>query len=306
MGQHGLITRQQAVACGFSTSAIDRRLAAGRWLLVHQGVYLVAGSPRTYRMSLLAACLASGGVASHRSAAHLHGLDGFRPGPPEISVPAGTRCLRGQGRIHESTDLHLAPILTIDGIPVTGLLRLAVDLGGVVSFERLSLVLDELVRRGCSWEELYTSLVRHARRGRTGVGALRAALEERFGERVADSALERAFEARVADAGLPLPHWQVEIFDAEGFVARVDYAYVPERIVIEVDSVAHHLNIRSFSEDPRKRNRLALGGWLVIEVTHRLLVDEPWVIVGQIRHALRERSAPLPKSRHLTPEGGAG
>jgi hypothetical protein len=75
--QHSLITRQQAVAAGLSTSAIDRLVASGAWTRVGRSVYHLAGAPFTWHTRVLAACLESGsGVASHRTAAVLHGLDG--------------------------------------------------------------------------------------------------------------------------------------------------------------------------------------------------------------------------------------
>jgi hypothetical protein len=76
-------------------------LATGRWRAAGPGVYRIAGTPVTWRSHLLAAVLAGGpgAVASHRSAGALHGLDGCRPGVPEVSVPRGRRYLTEPDRI---------------------------------------------------------------------------------------------------------------------------------------------------------------------------------------------------------------
>jgi predicted transcriptional regulator of viral defense system len=99
--QHGLVAARDVVALGGSPAAVRHRLATGRWRAAGPGVYRIAGTPVTWRSHLLAAVLAGGpgAVASHRSAGALHGLDGCRPGVPEVSVPRGRRYLTEPDRI---------------------------------------------------------------------------------------------------------------------------------------------------------------------------------------------------------------
>jgi hypothetical protein len=68
--QYGLVERGQARARGMPAAAIDRRVASGAWIRVHERVYRLPGAPLTWEQRLLAACLAAGpgAVASHRSA----------------------------------------------------------------------------------------------------------------------------------------------------------------------------------------------------------------------------------------------
>ena len=56
-GQFGLITRAQALSVGLSDSALDRRIASGRLIVVHPGVYRVPGAPVIGRQRALAATL---------------------------------------------------------------------------------------------------------------------------------------------------------------------------------------------------------------------------------------------------------
>ena len=82
--------------------------------------------------------------------------------------------------MHESTDLDRARIIRVGGLPTTAPERLAVDLGGVVSFERYQAGIEDLIARGLlSWNDALDSLVLHARRGRRGIGAARQLLEAR-------------------------------------------------------------------------------------------------------------------------------
>ena len=73
--QHHCFSRQQAREAGASASLIDRRLRAGRWTILHPGVYAVAESPDPWLQRVWAAVLAVGSdvVVSHTSAAALHG-----------------------------------------------------------------------------------------------------------------------------------------------------------------------------------------------------------------------------------------
>jgi hypothetical protein len=159
--------------------------------------------------------------------------------------------------VHSSRDLGPPWTSVVDGVPVTTPARLAADLGAVVSFPRYEGAVDEMIaRRLLTWDDALEALVVLARRGRNGIGPLRALLVERYGDEIAGSALERAFHRGLVEQGLPEPLLEYEIHDAAGFVARVDAAYPEALLAIELDSRLHHLTGHAFEEDRRKRNRL--------------------------------------------------
>src|SRR5688572_7880125 len=86
--QQGLASLDQLLGAGLSYKAIRHRVAKGRLIRVHPNVFMIAGSPPSPRADLMAACLWAPGLASHRAAAALWGLDGISFGPrPEILVP---------------------------------------------------------------------------------------------------------------------------------------------------------------------------------------------------------------------------
>ena len=89
--QHGIITRKQAKDLGLTDRQIDRRIANGSWIPVHRGVYRLAAVPATWESRLLAAVLATGGIASHRCAAALWRLDPFVAPRIEVVLPHGRR-----------------------------------------------------------------------------------------------------------------------------------------------------------------------------------------------------------------------
>lgn len=102
--QLGLFLRSQAHESGMTDAMIEYRVRVGRWIVVSPGLYRLAGVPVTWSQRALAACMVSGtgAVVSHRSAAVLWGVSGFRPGPLDITVrrggAAGTLLPRCTGR----------------------------------------------------------------------------------------------------------------------------------------------------------------------------------------------------------------
>ena len=165
--QHGLITREQALAAGMTDKQIRVRVSGGHWARPARGIYRHASTPDTRIARLLATCLVLGALASHRSAAALHGIDGFRLDRIEIVVPRGrARPIKGV-TLHQSTQMDLAKPITCQGIPCTGLGRTLLDVSAVVSRQRLDQAIDAVLRdEKLSPDDLYRVLVSHARRGR--------------------------------------------------------------------------------------------------------------------------------------------
>src|SRR5690349_12492005 len=60
----GVISLAQAVECGMSADAVQRRAAAGSWTRLHPAVYLVGGHRSTDAARVWAAWLSTGGRAA--------------------------------------------------------------------------------------------------------------------------------------------------------------------------------------------------------------------------------------------------
>jgi hypothetical protein len=92
--QHSAIARQQLLHLGLTDRQVDYRVETGMLLVEHPGTYVMAGSQRTYEQKVMTACLASGGVASHRCAAALFRLRGCRRGLVEVTVEGSRAPIR--------------------------------------------------------------------------------------------------------------------------------------------------------------------------------------------------------------------
>jgi hypothetical protein len=266
--QHGLITRAQALRLGATIDVIEHRLATGRWLRVGGGVYRLAGVPVTWRQRALAACLVagSGAAVSHRSAAAIWGLSGFRPGRLEITVPAGRSGRNPLATVHRSSSISRRDLTTCDRIPVTRPLRTVVDLAGRVSPELLEEAVDDvLCRRLAQLDALVRRLEDIG--PRRGTRALRAILQAWDGEGVPESVAEMGIVRVLLDSGLGPPVRQHEILDDGQFVARVDLAYPAAKLAIELDSFRWHAGRGPFRSDRARGNRIAAVGWRVLRAT---------------------------------------
>ena len=288
--QHGLITRGQARQAGMTDTQLKWRVHAGSWVRVARGVYRHGSAPDTRVARLLAACLARDALASHRSAAALHGIDGFRLDRIELVVPrGGARSMSGV-ILHQSTQFDLTMPVERQGVPCTGLGRTLLDVSAVVKRPRLDQAVDSVLREGrLRLADLYRILVSHARRGRDGCAAFRASLEERADEPIPLSAWSRMVADLLVESGLSRPVMEHQVHTPGGeFVAQVDLAYPDRRVAIELDSRRWHLNRVSFDKDPERRNRLTILGWTVLNFTWTHYVQDPRALCATVEAACRQ------------------
>ena len=268
--QYGLVSRAQALDAGMTRHQIQRQLDTKRWRAAAPGVYHNTAVPEIPHSRLLAACIAHGGLASHRAAAALHDIDGFRLVRPEIVVAPGRGRSAAGVRLHRSTQMDLARPVPRDGIPCTGLPRTMLDLAAVVNRQRLESALDCVLRQErLTYEDLYEVVVSHSRQGRNGLTRLRAVLDDRCGDGpVPLSNWSRWVSDLLVKSGLGRPALEYRVHDAAGgLLAQVDLAYPGRRLAIELDSVRWHHNRESFVGDRRRRNKLQAAGWDVLNFT---------------------------------------
>jgi len=178
--QHGVIHRRQALATGMTRGAIQKKLGRGDWVTVLPATYRLSGSPRTWHQLVMAACLWArpGAVASHRTAAALLDLPGFKPGIIEIIT---SRRLSAPGIIvHRCRMNARIDSSKCDGIPITAAHRTIIDLCAVSSPERVERALDAVLVRGLGEVGfMWRQLNRLGSVERRGVRQLRSMLSER-------------------------------------------------------------------------------------------------------------------------------
>ncbi len=287
---HGVITRQAAKRLGLTDRQVDRRVATGRWIRVHPQVYRLAAAPATWESQLLAAVLASRGLASHRCAAALWRLDPFKAPRIEVVVPHRRRVELQGVLIHRSRQWGLRDETAKRGIACTGLERAILDSGAVVSVKTLEREAESAIRRGqTSWRRLLRCLCRHSAQGRNGCGTLRQLLALRVADgRVTLSDFGLLVAQLLEEHGVEVPVREYPILDPDGnHILQADLAWPDRKKAWELDGLAFHFGRAEVERDRRKRNRAKSYGWNIQEILWSMYTDEPLELVAMARRFLR-------------------
>jgi very-short-patch-repair endonuclease len=288
--QHALVTRRQTIDLGLTKRQRQQRVESGRLIECEHDVYRMCGAPVTWNQRVLAPCLASDGVASHRTAAMLHGLGLWPAEIVEVTVHPNRRYRSDGASVHRSIDDPHLDARTIEGIPVTSIRRTLLDLGSVVSLDRLEKAVERALFRGMtSAGALWAYIDQVGRQGRRGVQPLRSVLEIRGRVPATESDLETEMLQLLRRAGLPEPVRQHEVVVASRRF-RIDLAYPELKIALEVDGDEPHFGATQKDADDVRDGLLQLDNWLTQHFTRRHIRHEADASAQRVRQALAARS----------------
>jgi very-short-patch-repair endonuclease len=283
--QYGLVSLRQLFECGFTRDQVGALCAAKRLLRADRGVYQLAGTPDHRNLLLMTLALRTDGVASHRSSAMLLGLIDWLP-QPEVTV-ARLAHYRGRGRIHRHEDLEPQDVEIVQGIPCTNAIRTLIDIGAVRRDLTEPLFHVVLHRRLATYDDIVARFYQVARKGRNGVGPLRAVLAEYDSAMAAaHTPLEVLLLDIIRDHGIKAPVRQHRVF-INGRSYFIDVAYPDEMLAIEGDGFGVHSEREQFETDRHRQNALVLDGWRVLRFTWRQIRPRPDYVAATIRVALR-------------------
>lgn len=228
---------------GVTNRALRTGLAVGAVRAAGRGGYALPGATPG-----LVAAVQLGGVASHGTAAGLHGLAIWRePAYLHVTVPLGTR------RSSPGVTLHRADLGVADRDPrlaATSLRRTLLDCGRTMPLLDAVVVLDSALRGGAVTAVALRAAAESARGH--GAAALRCAV--RHVDALAGSPLESALRLLLDLLGADVRS-QVWIPG----VGRVDFL-VDGWLVIEADGFAFHSDRVAYRTDRRRANALAGAG----------------------------------------------
>jgi very-short-patch-repair endonuclease len=194
------------------------------------------------------------GTLSHTTAAALLGLDLL--GAPGLHVTAAHH-----RRVPPDVTLHRAKLDASDttavaGLATTTMLRTVLDSARRLPHVDAVVLADAALRAGLDVDSFRVA-ARDARGPRSSrVRAVAAACDPG-----AESALESLLRLLLAAAGLH-PETQAVIRD-DRFVARVDFLFREERLVVEADGFRFHSDRTAYRNDRRRGNALLRAGYRV-------------------------------------------
>jgi very-short-patch-repair endonuclease len=268
--QHGLVELTQLAAAGVHRHHVVTRLRAGSLERLRAGVYLVAGAPRSFDQSVLAAVLAAGPhtVASHTTAAVIWELPLVEHEVLELST-ARPHWARMPGvRAHRTTAFLNCEHTAQRRIPVTTVARTLVDLSGSFSVAQLGRMTDRALRKGkLRLDDLRKCVAGLGPApGRRSARIMRVLRRRLAGYEPGDSDLEMRFLRAIVAAGLPEPQLQHRVVVGDRR-CRIDLAYPHLRIAVEIDGWEHHRSRTAFDQDRARANDLVVAGWNVLRFT---------------------------------------
>lgn len=302
--QHGVLTFEQLDAAGYSVQQVQRLVTNGFLRRVHRGLVVVSGSPATRAQQIAVASLACRplGGASHRTGAELFGMRTVDE-EIDVSVRYPRKLAIGDVRVVRSRDLVASDMTWVDGVPVTKPERTICDLGLIFPETEVMRILRHAVATGMvTQRDVVRMRIRISEHGRNGAGVVGRCLDRlpELAERT-ESGIEAHFLELCERFNVGRPAIQVPVLVA-GRLYRLDFAYVGERVFIEIDGQATHSGPTQIAADGGRQNDLAAAGWLPIRFTSDQLRDQSEWCMATVRRALRLRICD-PASSHIDDAG---
>jgi G:T-mismatch repair DNA endonuclease (very short patch repair protein) len=260
------------------------QLRSSAWRRLRRDVYADAELPVTHLLQARGVRLvtprdaAFGGL----TAVALWGGEEFATADDDVEVvlPPGSRWQPGPG-VTVRTARLTGDVDDRSGMRRTRRVRTAVDLIRRGNLDDGVVLLDRLVHAGIV--PLWGVRDAVAALPRCRGSALARSVGE-FADGLAESPPETRLRLLMQRAGLPAPEAQYRVFDGDGFVARLDFAYPEQKLAIEYDG-QWHAEPGRLGRDRRRLNRLAEAGWRVLFVTAADMHD-PETLARRIARAL--------------------
>lgn len=246
------------------------------------------GPARCHALLVIAVQVAVGrdSVASHQSAALIHGLDLFPAAPDGVTLTRSKarRCARdkSEGVIFHIAELPHGHVAKVLGARVTTVPRTVVDLARVSSFMSAVVTADSALRAGLTTKEALVAVCDGCA-GWPGIRQARRAVD--FSDPQAESVFESCARVVFAEHGLEAPVLQFTVTGPD-FRYSVDFYWPGQRVIAEADGEVKYSEPRRALRQLERDQRLRDLGYQVVHFTWRELFQDAGAVTGRIRRAL--------------------
>jgi hypothetical protein len=248
--------------CGVSRRRLRTMLLHQSWVAVRRAAYVEAGRP-SIRMLLSAAEVSLGGgwVASHATAAHLHGLALLRRPRPDrlvLTLPSAAKGHADLYGIHfHRAALHPDHVDVFEGVPLTTVARTLVDLARALPLRDGLVAMDAALHAGQVTQEQLMAVVSECRRW---PWVRRAARAVALSDPAAESPLESVSRLFFIDHDIPMPTSQVTLTRRGLFLARSDFWWEAQRVAGEADGLAKYTDAAVLRAEKLRQERIESAG----------------------------------------------
>jgi very-short-patch-repair endonuclease len=283
----------QAQLRSFARSGVLVRVWHGVYATRSAVKWAKASPARGHALLVIAARAAVGrdSVASHQSAALIHGLDLFPHAPNMVILTRSPTRRSGRPRsdgiffhVAELPDDHVARVL---GAKVTTVPRTVVDLARVSSFMSAVVTADSALRADVTTKEALLAVC-DACAGWPGIRKARCAVD--FSDPRAESVLESCARVIFKEHGLEPPELQFTVTGPD-FRYSVDFYWPRYRVIAEADGEIKYSDPRRAIRQLERDQRLRDHGYKVVHFTWRELFKNPQAVIERIRKAFASSTA---------------
>lgn len=264
-GQHGAAATTQVrktLRWSQQRALVDARI----WQRDNQRVVTSRSTPVTWHQRMMVATLTTRGVASHASAARLHGLDGFSRSE-EVHVTLRYHQRRHQ---HPNASVHVSRVLdprdqlAVQGIPTViapvCLIQIAEQ-----SDEVMIKALEGAMRDGISPTWIRQVVSRYDRPGCSAPRRLLRALDQRVDGTLPRSWFQRLAGRLLTEAGIETVD-EHPIHDGRRLLAELDLAIPQLRIGVECQSWQWHATPEAQRRDAARKRNVRRLGWEIVDL----------------------------------------
>jgi very-short-patch-repair endonuclease len=230
--------------------------------------------------------LGLGAVASHRTAAHIQGID-------LLTEPGGTATVTrepGLGSRSGKPGMHVARLPAGHvgqsfGLPITTVARTVIDLARSASFREGVVVADSALRQRLTSKDQLRAVLAECLRMR---GRRQAEAVVEFADGLAESPLESIARIVFRDLNLPPPSLQIEIKGQQSeLIGRVDFLWRKHRTIAEVDGLIKYSDPYRARDQLRRDQKLRSAGYEVVHFDWHDITGDSAAVGRVIRAAFR-------------------
>lgn len=280
---------------GISPGQMRTLVRAGQLVQMRRGVYATEKAiastkdnparAHALRAAAARAATSADAVASHQSAALIHGLDLMKRHSANIVTLTRPPASRASARETADVIFHAAAlpqehVTRANGTAVTTVARTVIDLARTLSFMEAVVVADCALRTGTPKEGL-TRIVDVCQRW-PGIDQARRVVA--FSNSLAESVLESCARVVFDRFDLDTPQLQVTLH-GPAFSFRVDFLWEKHKTIVEADGLTKYSTKADILAQFRRDRLLRDAGYKVVHFTWRELFETPEVVVARIRRA---------------------
>ncbi len=283
--RHGIVTRLELVADGYTRNTVRWQLDNEVWVPVHRGVFRIATSPDTFESRCVAACLADpSAIVTGVAAARLwHFRHVWRPELPYVLVghdrtPITNGVVLRRSNVIDATDAVQRP----DGITVASPPRAWFDCARDIDDDRFERLTEWVLDNHSSLQTLWRLTRRLQAKGRPGLGRINRVMSHRADwQKPAGSGLELRVLQALERRGIELVR-QMAITLPNGQTIHPDGADPAIKWALEVDHSSWHAGRQESQRDKVRDRGLRRIGWQVDRVTDYELDDDFDAAIGEL------------------------